>query len=85
MSKWTIRRLHNRPAVVRGTNLTRPSSLNAVSGLLEIERLAAPNGGMAGKTYTVSGDSLEVFNRLIKWSYTYNTPNGSNIAGCEDA
>ena len=85
MSKWTIRRLHNRPVVKSGTTLTRPSSLNAVSGLLEIERLADANGGMSGKTYTVSGDSLEVFSRLIKWGFTYNTPNGSNIAGCEDA
>lgn len=85
---YMIRRLENRPAtrtveveVVKGTNITRPSSLKAIEALQEISRL---NGGVfAGKTYKVPGESLEVYKRLIEWGFNYSTPEGSNVAGVE--
>jgi len=84
---YMIRRLENRPTrtveveVRRGTNITRPSSLEAVEALQEIARL---NGGdFAGKTYKVPGASLEVYKRLIEYGFNYSTSEGSNVAGVE--
>lgn len=82
---YTIRRLSNRPTRRVGTKLTRASSLKAVGAMREIESLANANGGLAGKSYVVPGETLEVAMRLIDWGFTYSTPFGSNTAGCEDA